>query len=341
MLKMLLIFFKIIIAIINISDARAQNSHGFGYFDASIETKSNHTNTSFTPKNSEFALEKPVNPKSYIVGPGDVLGINVKTIEKMFFSAIVGPAGDLLIPGVGSVQISGLSLDSSIIYIKDRILRTFKNAVIDVSLVGLKSFKVSLFGAVNEPGFITVQAFTRLDEALSLAGGLHVDADENNLLIKSKDSDSNFVDIKDYLLNGNIDQNPILNQGDRIQAFFNSSDKLGQTISLTLKRIPIFVSGFVNTPGPFKYFPGYNVGDYIGFAGGISEIGSSNKIFLIRKNKKIKTNDLEIVLPGDQIFIPEGTFSVIFGKNSFLQNLTALFSIISTYTIISDRVVSN
>ena len=45
----------------------------------------------------------------------------------------------------------------------------------------------------------------------------------------------------------------------------------------------------------------------------------------------------EIVIPGDHIIVPEGTFSVLFGKNSFLQNLTALFSIISTYTIISDR----
>ena len=44
------------------------------------------------------------------------------------------------------------------------------------------------------------------------------------------------------------------------------------------------------------------------------------------------------VWASDHIVIPEGTFAVLFGKNSFLQNLTALFSIISTYTIISDRI---
>ncbi len=341
MLKMLLIFSKIIFIFIVIFDARAQNSHSFDYFDTSIENKSNHLNKNLISKNSVLALEKSVNPSEYTVGSGDVLGINISTMEKMFFSAIVGPAGDLLIPGVGSIQISGLSLDSSIIFIKDRILTTFKNADIDVSLVGLKSFKVQLFGAVNEPGFITVKAFTRLDEAINLSGGLHRDADENKLLIKNKDGDSNFVNINDYLLNGKLDQNPILLEGDRIEVFFSTKNNPKPAISFTLKKTPIFVSGFVNTPGPFKYFPGYNVGDYIGFAGGISEIGSSNKIFLIRKNKKIITTDLEIVLPGDQIFIPEGTFSVIFGKNSFLQNLTALFSIISTYTIISDRVNNN
>ena len=46
----------------------------------------------------------------------------------------------------------------------------------------------------------------------------------------------------------------------------------------------------------------------------------------------------DIVIPGDQIIIHENAFSIIFGKNSFLQNVTALFSIISTYTIISDRI---
>ena len=59
---------------------------------------------------------------------------------------------------------------------------------------------------------------------------------------------------------------------------------------------------------------------------------------VIRDQVKSKVIDNQIIIPGDHIIIPEGTFAVLFGKNSFLQNLTALFSIISTYTIISDRV---
>ena len=47
----------------------------------------------------------------------------------MFFSAPVGPAGDLLIPGVGSVQISGLNLSSSIISIKDGENKEFKTII--------------------------------------------------------------------------------------------------------------------------------------------------------------------------------------------------------------------
>ncbi len=338
---MLLIFGRIFFSLIIIISARAQNTQKFGYFDISTEDKSGHINTELTPNNSVIALEKSVSADKYIIGPGDILGININTMEKLFFSAPVGPVGDVLIPGVGSVQIAGLSLERSIISIKNRILRTFKNAEIDVSLISLKSFKVLFFGALNKPGFATVQAFTRLDKAIGLIGGLHRDADETNIFIINENGDSNFVNIKYYLLNGNLEHNPILNEGDRVEVFFKSNKDNNALFDLTLKQTPILVSGFVNTPGPLKYFPGYNIGDYIGLAGGVSEIGNSKKIFLIRNNKKMLANHSKIVVPGDQIFIPESTFSVIFGKTSFLQNITALFSIISTYTIISDRINNN
>ena len=340
MLKMLSIFGKIVLAILFFDSARAQDIQirSFGYFDSSIETKSDLKNTELMSNSSVSALEKSINPNEYIIGPGDVLGININTIERMFFSSLVGPVGDLLIPGVGSVQISGLSLDSSITFIEKRILKTFKNADIDVSLIALKSFKISLLGALNEPGFATIQALTRLDEAIRLIGGLHKDANEKNIQITEKNGDIFVVNIEKYLLNGDLEHNPVLNEGDRIKVFFNLDDKKNSINGLTLKKTPILVSGFVNNPGAMKYFPGYNVSDYIGLAGGISETGSTRKIFLFRKNKKFKANFSDIVYPGDQIFIPEGSFSVVFGKNSFLQNITALFSIISTYTIISDRI---
>ncbi len=338
---MFLIISRIFFLILIISSARAQISNRFGNFDTSTKTSAIRENKDLIPSNSVIALEKSVNPNEYIIGPGDVLGININTMEKLFFSAPVGPAGDLLIPGVGSVHIAGLNLNDSFTSIKTRVLRTFKNADIDISLISLKSFKVQFFGALNEPGFTAIQAFTRLDEAITLVGGLHRDADEKSILIKNKNGDSNFVNIKYYLLNGNIDHNPILNEGDKVEVFFKSNSVSNPILDLTLKKTPVLVSGFVNTPGPLRYFPGYNVFDYIGLAGGVSEIGTLRKIFLIRDGKKILISDSEIVLPGDQIYVPEGTFSVIFGKNSFLQNITALFSIISTYTIISDRINNN
>ena len=104
---MLLIYPKLILVLLLFCGARAQEDENRGYFDIYEDFST-----------SSVALEKTVDPKDYIIGPGDVFGININTLEKMFFSASVGPVGDILIPGIGSVEISGFSLEQSINLIK-------------------------------------------------------------------------------------------------------------------------------------------------------------------------------------------------------------------------------
>jgi protein involved in polysaccharide export with SLBB domain len=258
-------------------------------------------------------------------------------MEKMFFPTTVGPVGDLLIPGVGPVSISGVNLKNSIQLIKDRISKTYNNADIGVSLIDLKTFKIQIYGAVINPGFAEIQATTRLDAAIEKLGGLHRYADEENISIISSKGAIAIISLKAYLIDGNLDNNPQLYEGDKINLPYLPSHINEFKTNVTFKRVPVLVTGFVNHPGPINYFPGYSVKDYIGLAGGVSELGNVKKVYLIRDDIKSKINNNEVVIPGDHIIVPEGTFSVLFGKNSFLQNLTALFSIISTYTIISDR----
>ena len=334
---MRVILFNIIYIIIIMGGARAQIELKFGQFDTRVPDKSFLDNEDLKLNKPTIILEKSLNPINYIIGPGDVFGININTIEKMFFPATVGPVGDLLIPGVGSVSISGINLENSIVLIKDRISKTYKNADIDVSLIDLKTFKIQIYGAVINPGFAEIQATTRLDAAIEKLGGLHRYADEENISIISSKGAIAIISLKAYLIDGNLDNNPQLYEGDKINLPYLPSHINEFKTNVTFKRVPVLVTGFVNHPGPINYFPGYSVKDYIGLAGGVSELGNVKKVYLIRDDIKSKINNNEVVIPGDHIIVPEGTFSVLFWKNSFLQNLTALFSIISTYTIISDR----
>tara|TARA_B100000470_G_scaffold123470_1_gene95441 strand:- start:2679 stop:3650 length:972 start_codon:yes stop_codon:yes gene_type:complete len=317
--------------------ARAQIELNFGQFDTRVTDKSFLDNGDLKLNKPTIILEKSLDPNNYIIGPGDVFGININTMEKMFFPTTVGPVGDLLIPGVGSVSISGVNLKNSIQLIKDRISNTYNNADIGVSLIDLKTFKIQIYGAVINPGFAEIQATTRLDAAIEKLGGLHRYADEENISIISSKGAIAIISLKAYLIDGNLDNNPQLYEGDKINLPYLPSHINEFKNNVTFKRVPVLVTGFVNLPGPINYFPGYSVKDYIGLAGGVSELGNVKKVYLIRNDIKSKINNNEIVIPGDHIIVPEGTFSVLFGKNSFLQNLTALFSIISTYTIISDR----
>lgn len=321
-----------------LGEARAQIELKFGQFDTRVPDKSFLDNENLNLNKPTIILEKALDPEKYIIGSGDVFGININTMEKMFFSATVGPAGDVLIPGVGSIIVSGVSLKKSIFMINDKISKTYKNADVDVSLVDLKSFKVQIYGAVINPGFAEIQATTRLDEAIENLGGLHRYADEDKITIISKNDIDYTISLREYLNEGDLKNNPQINEGDIIKIPFQSDRIKELKKNVTFKKVPVLVTGFVNLPGPINYFPGYSVKDYVGMAGGVSDLGNVRKVYLIRDDIKSISSNNEIVIPGDHIIVPEGTFSVLFGKNSFLQNLTALFSIISTYTIISDRI---
>lgn len=320
-----------------IGQARAPSELKFGEFDTKVPDNSFLSGQDLNINKQSFALEQAVNPEKYIVGPGDIFGININTMEKFFFSSKVGPSGDVLIPGVGLIYVSGINLINSIKMISNRIAKTYNNAEVDISIIGLKSFKIQIFGAVISPGFSVIEATSRLDIAIDKVGGLHRYADENNILITSSDGSSKTISLLKYLNDGDLKNNPQIEEGDKIFVQFESYNMAKLEYNLTYKKVPVLVSGFVNEPGAINYFPGYNIKDYIGLAGGVSDMGNVKKVYLYRQSKKINTSDNDLVFPGDHIVVPEGTFAVLFGKNSFLQNLTALFSIISTYTIISDR----
>ena len=320
-----------------IGQARAPSELKFGEFDKKVPNTSFLNGQDLNINKQSFVLEQAVNPEEYIIGPGDIFGININTMEKFFFSSKVGPSGDILIPGVGLIFVSGINLINSIKMISNRIAKTYNNAEVDISIIGLKSFKIQIFGAVINPGFAVIDATSRLDIALDKVGGLHRYANEDNILITNLDGSKKNISLLKYLSDGDLINNPQISEGDKVFVQFESDYIAKIDNNLTYKKVPVLVSGFVNEPGAINYFPGYNVKDYIGLAGGVSDMGNTNKVYLYRQSKKINASDNVSVLPGDHIIVPEGTFAVLFGKNSFLQNLTALFSIISTYTIISDR----
>ena len=67
-----------------------------------------------TRKPSSFAdvvFEQPVDQSEYIVGPGDQFQINIWGQINEFFPVDVLPEGNLVIPAVGDIQVSGKTLD--------------------------------------------------------------------------------------------------------------------------------------------------------------------------------------------------------------------------------------
>lgn len=291
-----------------------------------IEEKDLTRLVGFTP------VEKPVDPDKYILGPGDVLGINIITGENLLFILRVNPTGDLLIPTVGIVTVAELTLSEAIESVRNFVWENaYPNSRVDLTLVDIRSFRVLVVGAIQEPGFVTITAVDRLTEVLEEAAGLHKYADEENIKIIRNGRDNQRVSLKTFLLDGDLSNNPTFQEGDYVEVPFLESYQPGAWEFTTFNESAVLITGFVKRPGAFRYFPAYTIRDYIGMAGGVLETGNIKKVKIHRYNKEINLGYNDFVKPGDTIYVPSNLRYVFFGKGSMIQIISATIALILTY----------
>ena len=297
-----------------------------------------------------FALEGPIDPKNYILGPGDRLRINISggVFEKPTTSEwssenidnyiLVDPTGNLIIPRFGSINVLNTTIDNLEKKLneisKDRV---YKNAIIGVNLIRLRSFRILVYGAVNQPGFVTVTPVTRLLDCLRYAKGLNKYANIN-LVQLIRDKKMLEIDPKLFLVNGNLNSNPIVKEGDKIYIPFNQNLKNEKENLVEYSSTDIIVTGFVRTPKRFAHVTGYTARDYIALAGGTLDIGNEKNSKIIQPNGNQINNALNtIVKPGDIINVPEASRSKLFKNMGAIQSLTSVASLILAWMAIDQR----
>ena len=297
-----------------------------------------------------FALEGPIDPKNYILGPGDRLRINISggVFEKPTTSEwssenidnyiLVDPTGNLIIPRFGSINVLNTTIDNLEKKLnqisKDRV---YKNAIIGVNLIRLRSFRILVYGAVNQPGFVTVTPVTRLLDCLRYAKGLNKYANIN-LVQLIRDNKKLEIDPKLFLVNGNLNSNPIVKEGDKIYIPFNQNVKNEKENLVEYSSTDIIVTGFVRTPKRFAHVTGYTARDYIALAGGTLDIGNEKNSKIIQPNGNQINNALnKIVKPGDIINVPEASRSKLFKNMGAIQSLTSVASLILAWMAIDQR----
>tara|TARA_B100000575_G_C23114062_1_gene643816 strand:+ start:210 stop:1253 length:1044 start_codon:yes stop_codon:yes gene_type:complete len=297
-----------------------------------------------------FALEGPIDPKNYILGPGDRLRINISggVFEKPTTSEwssenidnyiLVDPTGNLIIPRFGSINVLNTTIDNLEKKLnqisKDRV---YKNAIIGVNLIRLRSFRILVYGAVNQPGFVTVTPVTRLLDCLRYAKGLNKYANIN-LVQLIRDDNKLEIDPKSFLVNGNLNSNPIVKEGDKIYIPFNQNVKNEKENLVEYSSTDIIVTGFVRSPKRFAHVTGYTARDYIALAGGTLDIGNEKNSKIIQPDGNQINNALNmIVKPGDIINVPEASRSKLFKNMGAIQSLTSVASLILAWMAIDQR----
>jgi polysaccharide biosynthesis/export protein len=116
-------------------------------------------------------------PQVYHFGPEDTFVVRGADIEEIADKPFkVDPSGNVTLPMVGSLRVSGLTVSELEAQINARLKKYVNNPAVSVSVTEVRSHPVSVFGAVNTSGVYQVQGGKRLVEVLSMAGGLRNDA---------------------------------------------------------------------------------------------------------------------------------------------------------------------
>jgi len=297
-----------------------------------------------------LALEEPIDPDSYILGPGDRLRVNIsggvfeKPINNEWLSEnidnyiLVDPTGNLIIPRFGSINVLNITisdLENKLNEISNK--RVYKNAIIAVNLIRLRSFRILVYGAVNQPGFITVTSVTRLLSCLRYAKGLNKYANIN-IVELIRDNQKQKIDPKLFLIKGELSSNPKVREGDKIYIPYNIDIQNNTNNFIEYSNTDVIVTGFVRFPKRFNHISGHLARDYIALAGGTLDIGNEKSSKIIKPTGEQINNALNIIVkPGDIINVPEASRSKLFKNMGAIQSLTSVASLILAWMAIDQK----
>ena len=180
----------------------------------------------FSNKNLSFEPDLNIpTPKNYILSAGDELLINVWGDSELNLKLKVSSEGTILIPNLGPVSVSGLTIETAENRIRQelgRIMSTLSgntdgaNTFVSVSLSQIRSIKINIVGEVVAPGTYTLPSFATLFNALYAAGGVNEIGSLREIKVYRNSKEVAKLDVYDYLLNGKYNTNIRLEENDMV-----------------------------------------------------------------------------------------------------------------------------
>ena len=246
----------------------------------------------------------------YRIGVADLLLVNIWDEPKLNGSYEVLPDGTITMPLAGTFRAEGFTGPELARRIASRLSAVFRKrpeVTVTVKRMGNNFFYV--LGAVGKAGPVAFNHNIRLLQAIILAGGPTLSADEDRVVL-IRDNTPRTISIE------KLDQGKDLSNNIRIYP--------QDIIIVPMKTDQIFLMGEVSGPGAYYYNKGMTVMQALIQAHGWTQFASTGSIRIIRKQKdgtkKIvhidvdhienekKTEPKEYLHPGDLIYVPQRMF---------------------------------
>jgi protein involved in polysaccharide export with SLBB domain len=212
-------------------------------------------------------------PEEYRVGPGDKMTILVRNRpEASVDSVTVSPDGLVAVPRVGILTVKNRTAEQITAEVRSRLAEYYAEPDVTVILNEYNNNKAFVLGRVSNPGLVNFTGQGNLLEAISMAGGLPVVAEDaflSRAMIFRGNDMVIWVDLREILTNGNIAMNPKLRNND-IVFIPESDDEL------------VYVMGAVESPGAVKLKTELSLLDAVMASGGPTVDAKLANVYLIR-----------------------------------------------------------
>ena len=157
----------------------------------------------------------PIDPKTYVIGPEDILRIAIWREPDLSGIKGVRPDGKITMPLIGDMQASGLTPDRLTAQLKQGLSEFIKQPEVSVEIIQVNSKSYSITGGVNRPGRYPLVMAKTVFEAINDAGGFREFANQKDIIILRKGERLKF-NYKEYVGGKHPEKNLVLENGDTI-----------------------------------------------------------------------------------------------------------------------------
>lgn len=227
-------------------------------------------------------LEGPVDINNYVVGPNDIFSLGVWGILNQPIPLTVTPEGSLIVPSVGEVNVSGLTLAQTKEKVISRVKQRFISGEITLTLISPRRFSVTVTGVGQ--GIYPTAAVLRASALVSFIYGDSLSLMKSgtspqergrfsvrNITLSRKNGQTYRIDFYKYFATHDDKYNPYLREGDVVN--LPKYDWEGRYIS---------VYGAVQFPGIFEFIEGDDLETAIQLVRGVTTVADMDSILISR-----------------------------------------------------------
>lgn len=228
----------------------------------------NNPNLTFAP-NMNIAT-----PQNYVLGPGDVLVVDIYGGSQESQRLTVSPEGDVYVPEFGPIQVSGLQIRAAQNRIRQRLGRFFQSSDIRITLGQTRSIQVNVLGEVRVPGTYTLSSLSTVYHALYRAGGISNLGTLRNIKLYRQGKLVTVVDVYEFIFNGRLAGNVPLQDNDVIQV-----DTYDCMVNIT---------GYVKRPMFYELRSTESISTLLKYCGGFTSDAHKQTVRVNRNAEKMK-----------------------------------------------------